>query len=568
MHAKEKLIEEARNIAMINAAKYGKTSIDFVLPKLFGKFPDMKDEIKAIVNEIKAIVEEVNKMPIEEIALNAEKIKEHSKIQKQEKKKYIIRDVGRDIITRFSPEPSGFLHIGHAKAAFLSYAIAEENKGRMILRFDDTNPEKSKEEYVNAIMDDLNWLGIKPESISFSSDFIQGMYKKIEELIINAKAFICECEDEEIANYRAKKMECPHRNREVNENLEIFNDMIKGKVKKGKAVLLYKGDIKSNNTALRDPAIARIMDAYHFRHGNKYKLWPTYHFASVYMDAMQGITHAIRSKEYELFGELYYALLKDMFPEKDIELIHISRLFVPGYPISKREIRALIEQGKIASWDDPRLLTLKALKRRGVMPEAIKEFSLSFGLGKQENPADISILMQKNRAILDKIANRYFFVEQPIEVSIESDFDIPESILIRKNPNKQEHRIVMVNNIIYVQRADWDSFVDGEIIRLKEFSNAVVDKKNKKLLLEKGEPKGLPKIQWIAKDFFVNATIIEPKQPLHDNGEFNDNSLIMHKGIAEKNINELDEGSIIQFERVCFCRLDKKGQEPLFIWSS
>jgi glutamyl-tRNA synthetase len=555
--------EKVRELVIINASKYGKTSIDFIIPKIIGIFPEIRDKLKEHLIYIKEIVDEVNKMDKERLENEAKKL---AKNQEKKHKQKILDTGNVNAITRFAPEPSGFLHLGHAKAAFLSYTIAKENNGHMHLRFDDTNPEKSKIEYVNAIIEDLEWLGIKPSSITYTSDYIEEMYKMMEKLIEKGKAFICFCNDEEIANYRSTGKACPHRDSKIEDNIKNFHKMIKGEFKKGEAVLLYKGDMKSKNTALRDPAIARISKHKHFRHLDKYILWPTYHFASVFMDVKQNITHAIRSKEYELFQDLYYSLLNDMYENVKINLIHISRLFIPGYPLSKRGIRAFIEQGKLSSWDDPRLLTLKALKRRGIHPEAIKTFVLSFGIGKQENPADLSILLQKNRAILDTIADRYFFVESPVEVYID---DIQEvQLLINKNPKRDDKREILISNPILIAKKDWESFVNNELIRLKDFANFIVDKENKILIKAASqEKKGLQKIQWVPKNFSVKAKLIEPLKPLDENGNFNENSIIEHEGYAEKNVINLNEGQVIQFERVCFCRLDDKNK-MIFIWGS
>jgi glutamyl-tRNA synthetase len=558
---KEKILNEARKIAIINASKYGKTSAEFIIPKIIGTFRELKDKINDYKADIQRIVEEVNKMSLEEIREIAKDFQE-TKDKKEERKllKY------ENAVTRFSPEPSGYLHLGHAKAAFLSYEIAAENNGVMYLRFDDTNPEKAKEEYVKMILEDLEWLNIKPYSITYTSDYVDGMYEKMEELIKKDKAYVCQCKEEEINENRKNKKACDHRNQEVKENLRLFGDMKNGKVKEKEAILLYKGDLNSDNTALRDPAIARIVEKEHFRHKNK-KLWPTYHFASVYMDAIQEITHAIRSKEYELYGSLYFLLLNDLFPGKKIELIHISRLFVPGYPLSKREMRKLIEEKKIESWDDPRLLTLRALKRRGISSKAIKDFVLSFGLGKQENPADLSILYSKNRAVIDEQADRYFFIEEPFPLKIEGDF--PEFVKMKKHPRKNEEKIIRMNDTVYIEKSDFEKLEDNELVMLKGFSVAKVDKKERKISLENKSLKWLKVIRWLPSNFASDALIIEPRKPLNDDGTFNEKSLLIRNGKVEKNVEGLAIGSIVQFEMLYFCILDKieKGKFS-FIFTS
>ncbi len=598
-----RLEEECKAYAVMNALKYGKAAAKPILGKILATHPEERsaERREALLKLIEDVVEEVNRLPrnkLEELARNLSTLLHHTR---EEKKSYEValpplpslsenkeaagsnkaRGTKSVVVTRFAPEPSGYLHLGHAKAAFLSYVAAKERGGVFRLRFDDTNPKLAKTEYEAAIKGDLQWLGIEPNVVSHTSDYLELLYAKARQLIEAGRAYVCTCPSEKIRELRQKGKPCPHRNQDPEEALELFDKMISGHFKEGQAVLRYKGELSSPNTAMRDPTLMRIIEAEHYRLGNKFTVWPSYDFAAPVVDAEEGVTYAIRSKEYELRAELYHRILKDL-GYGDIVLIHISRLKAEGYLTSKRKIRELVLEGKLMGWDDPRLLTLRALRRRGMQPLAIKRFALSFGLGKQENKADLSLLFKENRKLLDSKANRYFFVEDPVKVSIQDDDGVlPKLVKLKKHPSRDEYRTLPLSTGegLFISRRDWENFVDGEIIRLKDLANAIVRKADGKteekgkegrgpvLEITGGEHKGLPKIQWVPANFAVEAGLTFPLPSVDKEGNFIENSLEIKRGYAEKNVLDLKPREVIQFERMGFFALDKK--EPLtFIFSS
>ncbi|RMF30997.1 MAG: glutamate--tRNA ligase, partial [Candidatus Nitrosothermus koennekii] len=378
------LKEIIKSIALKNAVEHdGKARVDSVISKLLAIKPEVKKDIKNIISDVKSIVEEVNSISIEEQRRLLEELKpEFLEVKKEERRGLppLPNAEMNKVITRFPPEPNGYPHIGHAKAAIIDEEYARMYNGKFILRFDDTNPLQEKLEYYDAILDGLNWLKVKPDLIKNTSDDMDILYNYARKLIEVDGAYVCLCEADTIKENRRLGVECDCRKRNNEDNLEEWEKMF-NEYKENQAILRFKGDMKAENTAMRDPTLFRIIDAEHPKKGRKYRVWPTYDFAAPIEDSIDGVTHAMRSKEYELRNELYYAILDKLSLRKPL-VIEFSRLEFEGIPVSKRKIKPLIEEGKVEGWDDPRLPTLIALKRRGILPEAIREFVLSLGFTK------------------------------------------------------------------------------------------------------------------------------------------------------------------------------------------
>ncbi|PIO06009.1 glutamate--tRNA ligase, partial [Candidatus Micrarchaeota archaeon CG08_land_8_20_14_0_20_59_11] len=299
--------------ALKNAHDYGKANAGAVAGKVIAEAPEAKKDMKATMKAVAEAVVEVNRMKKAEVE---EKLKRYVFAEKKEEEKGITLESaerGR-VVTRFLPEPNGFLHLGHAKAALLSYEAAKEYSGKCLLRFDDTNPEKEETEYVAAIQDDLKWLGLTFSDTRFTSDKLPELYEKAEQLIAQGDAYVCECAQEKIKANREAKKGCKCRERK--DSLVIWKGM--QKMNEGAAVLRLKGCMDSENTVMRDPTLFRILDAPHYRQGTKYRVWPTYDFEVSISDSLDGITHALRSKEYELRDELYCYILDRLRMRKPI----------------------------------------------------------------------------------------------------------------------------------------------------------------------------------------------------------------------------------------------------------
>lgn len=548
-----------RKHVLKNAFDFGKASAGSVVGKVIGEHMDSKKDMKNTMLLINSEISKVSKLTKEEIE-NEMKNFTYAEKKEEVKKSITLTDaVEGKVVTRFPPEPSGYPHIGHAKAAWIDYEGAKNHGGKMILRFDDTNPEKESYQYVEAIKEGLNWLGITWDGKeTYTSDNMPKIYEAAEKLIQKDKAYVCFCKQEEISKGRTEGFGCKCRSNKIEENRENWRKMLESEISEGEAILRYKGEMESLNTVMRDPTIARILEAKHYRQLAKYRVWPGYDLAVVVMDHLEGITHSMRSKEYELRDELYKILFEDLEFKKPIQ-IGFSRLNIKNAPISKRLLLPLVKEGKVLGWDDPRLPTLKGLERRGILPQAIKEFVLSFGLSKVESEPSWEALLVINKKMLDPVSDHYFFVEKPVEVFVE---DMKEShIEIKRNPKKDESgsRKIKIGKKIFLAHSDAKNLKEGEIIRLKDLCNIEIVKIEKTRIVAKAkEDKQVEKkVQWVSEDS-EKCTVMIPKDLLEENGEFDPKSLEIIEGRCERSVLEVQKGQVIQFERFGFCKLDNK----------
>src|SRR5690554_1973102 len=327
--------------------------------------------------------------------------------------------------TRFPPEPNGYLHIGHAKAVYLNYGLADKYGGLFNLRFDDTNPSKEDLEYVESIKKDIKWLGCDwGDRLFFASDYFERLYEYAVRLIEKGLAYVCDLSPEEIREYRGTLSgpgrESPYRNRPVAENLELFRRMRAGEFPDGSRVLRAKIDMASANLNMRDPVVYRILHASHHRTGDKWCVYPMYDFAHPLSDAIEGITHSVCSLEFEDHRPLYDWFLEALEIEQPPQQIEFARLNLNYTVMSKRKLRQLVEEGYVNGWDDPRMPTLSGLRRRGYTPEAIRDFCQRIGVAKSNSVVDIALLEHCLREDLNKRAPRVMGVLRPLRLVIEN----------------------------------------------------------------------------------------------------------------------------------------------------
>ncbi|MEW5996546.1 MAG: glutamate--tRNA ligase [Candidatus Micrarchaeota archaeon] len=540
-----------RKHAIRNAYEYGKANPGNVVGKAINEFPELKKDMKKTMQKVNEICREVNALPKEKLEKEFAKLPKGEK--KEEKAEIEIPDaVPGKVVVRYPPEPNGYPHIGHAKAFCLSWTIARKYNGKIILRWDDTNPEAEKPEFAEAIRDGIKWLGLDWDDEKYCSDYMPDMYKLCEKLLWEGNAYACSCTQEEIAGGREKQERCACGSRTPQENLEEWKKMLNGATPEGGATIRLKGDMESQNTVMRDPALFRIITAPHYRQGLKYRAWPTYDFQGAVMDSLLGVTHPIRSKEYELRDELYEFLLKKL-GMRIPKMISISRLSIRNAPLSKRLLRPLVESGKVTGWDDPRLPTLEGLKRRGILPEAIRKFVLSFGISKVESEPGWEKLLAENRKILDPAAPHFFFVANPVRMRI-------------KGGKKKKIREMEAGNEVWISGSDAKDLEEGETIRLKDLCNVKIEKAGEEISASYSGDEIIKgkKIQWVSDR--LECEVLKPGDLVLDSGEFNPSSLTIDGGYCEKSIHSLREGDVVQFERYGFCRLDSK--KPLrFIFS-
>lgn len=561
-------------IALKNSVEHGgKAQSDTVIAKFVGLKPELRSQIKVLIPGITTIVQEVNSLsladqkslleelvPKNEVAKKQISGRQH---QQQQQLPPLEGALQGKVVTRFPPEPNGYPHIGHAKAAIIDEEYARMYGGKLILRFDDTNPLNERMEYYDAISEGLKWLGVKPDIVKNTSDDIELLYNHGRRLIELDGAYVCTCSQGIIHDLRARGVPCECR-RDPAIALDRIGKLFDGSYEQNEAIMRFKGDMADRNTAMRDPTLFRIIEHDHPRLGNRVRVWPTYDFAAPIEDSADGVTHALRTKEYELRNALYFAILDRLNLRKPY-LIEFSRLEFEGIPVSKRKIKPLIENGIIRSWDDPRLPTLAALRRRGFMPEAIRKFVLSLGLTLAETKPPFESLEAFNRKIIDPISLRLFFVKNPVELHVSGALEM--EVVLKNHPTDINlgTRTVKVGDRFYISEDDAAGLKVGDEIRLIELYNVKVtsiDGQNGARLMITAEASGddirqsLPKIQWIAKNDIIDYRVMISKELYMSEDKYNTNSLEVSQGFAESFVSRLEPDSRVQFVRFGFCRID------------
>jgi len=537
--------------ALLNATKYnGKANPGSVLGQLIAKNPKLKDKAKELIKEIKKIVREVNKLSLKEQKklLEQENVSLEEKKEKKEKSLPELEN-NKKVVMRFAPFPSGPLHIGNARTAIINNYYVKKYKGKLLLVIDDTIGSEKKQILKQAyklIPEGLDFLKINYEKpIIYKSDRLELYYHYAEELIRKDKAYVCFCSSEKLRKDRKNKIECECRKKTIKENLEEWKNMLNNKYKEGEAVLRIKTSMKHKNPAFRDRVIFRISQREHPRTGKKYKVWPLLDFSWAIDDHLLGITHIIRGKELMIETEMENYIW-DIFNWKKPIVIHNGLLQIEGIKLSKTKSREEVLSGKYIGWDDPRTFSLQSLKRRGFAPEAIRNFLLRFGLTQTEITAPIDILYSENRKIIDKKANRYFFIENPKKIKIK---DAPKKIVkIPLHPDfNRGYRILKTSDEFYIQ----DKIEKNKVYRFMHLFNF----KNNKFISEKMDKNLKAKmIHWLP----VNKENVKVSVFMPDAS--------IKKGLAEPSVRNVKIGEVVQFERFGFCKLDEIKNNEYVFW--
>ncbi|WP_288832036.1 glutamine--tRNA ligase/YqeY domain fusion protein [uncultured Megasphaera sp.] len=529
----------------------------------------------------------------------------------QEKNKNFIESIiekdiqekkyGDRIHTRFPPEPNGYLHIGHAKSICLNFGIAKKYGGITNLRFDDTNPSKEDTEYVNSIKEDVEWLGFSwDDRMFYASDYFPILYDYAVKLISLGKAYVDDLSGEEIHAYRGTfnepGKESPYRNRSVEENLQLFQEMKEGKYQDGEKVLRAKIDMASPNLNMRDPVLYRILHASHHRTGNTWCIYPMYDFAHPVSDAIERITHSICTLEFEAHRPLYNWVLKDWEdPEgQKPQQIEFARLNVTHMITSKRKLRALVEKGVVRGWDDPRMPTISGIRRRGYTPASIRDFCERIGVAKADSMVDSALLEYCIREDLKLKVPRIMTVIDPIKVVL---VDYPEGkteTLIADNNQENEsmgQRKITFSRELYIERQDFMEepvrkffrLAPGKEVRLKyayiikcervlkdEQGNIIEihcthDPESKSGTGENANRKVKGTLHWVSAADAVDITTRMYDYLLTDNEEdgdkdifeqINPQSLVEYQSKAEAYIKEFKQGNSFQFLRQGYFVID------------
>lgn len=556
-------------VTLRNAIEYdGKARLEAVISKTMASRPELRGNIKTIIPEVRRLLNQINSLAINEQKALLQEMSPTADIQKHAEKISGLpplygAEIG-NVVTRFPPEPNGYPHIGHAKAAIIDDEYARMYNGKLILRFDDTNPLTEKTEYYEAIKEGIYWLGIKPDLVKNASDDIFLLQDYGRKLVTSRGAYVCRCNQKTIQEFRSQGLECACRLDNSSYD-EALTEIFAGAFEPNEATIRFRGDMNSPNTAMRDPTLFRIIDGNHPILGTSVRVYPTYDFAAPVEDSLDGVTHAMRTKEYELRNELYNAILERLHLRRPV-VSEFSRLEFEGLPVSKRKIKPLIENKSLNGWDDPRLPTLVALKRRGFLPEAIRKYVLSLGWTLSESKPPFESLEAFNRKIIDDFSTRLFFVREPVELKLINAN--PVNVSLKNHPSSNlGSRSVQVNDTVYIARADAGKLSEGSIIRLMELYNIKItrlDLANDKSrvyadVIGTGLSHDIQKIQWVAYNDKMPYRIIIPKK-LFSNEEFDRNSLEIASGYAESFVSTLPVHSNIQFVRYGFCRLDGDQQ--------
>ncbi len=377
-------------------------------------------------------------------------------------------------VTRFPPEPNGFLHIGHAKSICLNFGIAEEFNGRCHLRFDDTNPSKEESAYVKSIQEDVKWLGFDwGDNLFYASDYFDKLYDFAVDLIKKDKAFICSLNAEEMREYRGTLTEpgkeSPYRDRPIKESLELFQSMKEGRFEEGSHVLRAKIDMASPNLTLRDPIIYRIMNVHHHRTGDKWCIYPMYDFTHCLSDSLESITHSLCTLEFADHRPIYDWVLDVLETPAHPQQIEFARLNLSYTVMSKRKLMQLVQENLVNGWDDPRMLTISGLRRRGYTPTSIREFCKEIGIGKRDSWIDMGVLENAARNDLNVIAPRVMGVLDPLKVVITNyPENKVEDIEAKNHPQNPDmgSRTLPFSREIYIERTDFLENAPKKFFRL------------------------------------------------------------------------------------------------------
>ncbi|MCM3733136.1 glutamine--tRNA ligase/YqeY domain fusion protein [Fictibacillus nanhaiensis] len=368
----------------------------------------------------------------------------------------------KKVVTRFPPEPNGYLHIGHAKSIVINFGLADEFGGETNLRFDDTNPLKEDQEYVDAIKTDVEWLGFEWENLRYASDYFEEMYNRAVLLIKKGKAYVDDLNADEIREYRGTLTEpgkeSPYRNRSVEENLDLFDRMRKGEFENGQKVLRAKIDMSSPNINLRDPVLYRVSHATHHNTGDKWCIYPMYAFAHPIEDAIEGVTHSLCTTEFEDQRPLYNWVVEECEMESQPQQIEFGRLGLINTVTSKRKLKQLVDEGYVDGWDDPRMPTISGLRRKGYTPESIVEFVKAVGVSKGSGAADTAMLEHFIREDLKVKAPRTMGILDPLKVVITNYPEGQVEMLDAEiNPENEEMgtRQIPFSREIYIEREDF-----------------------------------------------------------------------------------------------------------------
>jgi len=547
------LSDVIRKYAIQNRLRYGRAKEKAVMGRVLSEIPEAKRDIERLMKETKKIVSEVNKIEMK-------KLRGYEFKKRRVERTTDLKLPGRleKVVMRFAPNPNGPATLGSARGIVVNSELARKYNGKFILRFDDTDP-RTKKPMLKAYewyLEDCEWLGAEPDEVYYASDRIPIYYEYAEKLIDLEKAYVCFCSRADFKKLRDEGRGCPHRKQSKEENLRFWRNMLNGEYEDGECVLRIKTDIKHRDPALRDWVAFRIIREEHPRVGKRFIVWPMLDFESAIEDHLLRITHIIRGKDL-MDSERRQRFIYNYLGWKYPITLHWGRISLKGFGrFSTSKLRELIEKKEYGGWDDPRLPTLLALRRRGISPDAIR--NLMIGLGINETDVSISLenLFSENRKIMDSKANRYFFVESPVELLVKNAPEKRVKIPLHPSFPDRGYREIKLkvdrsgDMRLFISEDDKKGLKAGQEIRLMNLFNIEIGKIGKGIEATYLKEKRLDvhKIHWVQDH--LNAEVIMPEKTV--------------KGFCEPSCGDLRVDEVIQFERFGFVRLDRKNKGLVF----
>lgn len=542
--------------ALLNAAKHkGNANPGAVIGSIMSQKPELRSRAKEIGPIAGKIVAQVNNLSEEEF--DAEMAKYHVEVKEKKQKKETglqeLQGSHENVVMRFAPNPSGPLHIGHARSAVPNAEYVKRHDGKLILRIEDTDPKRVFEPAYELIPKDLEWLGIKPDEVYYQSDRFEIYYDYARQLIEKGAAYMCTCDGADFKELKDNCKPCPCRDNTVEENLRLWDEF--ENMEAGDAVLRVKTDINHKNPAIRDWVAMRIVDEPHPRLKDKYRIYPMMNFSVAVDDHLMGMSHVLRGKDHLANTEKQKYLFEHMGWELP-EFIHYGRLKMEDVALSTSKALKGIEEGTYQGWDDPRLGTLKALARRGIDPRTLYELITEIGVKMSDSAISWKKIYGLNRTFIEPIANRYFFVENPVEVTIVGydDGDVVIERPLHADHLDRGNRLLPFNGSAYLAKDD----INDGIARLMDAVNVDIFGENisfHSTSFEDARSQKAKIIQWVPVDENVNVKIVMDDASIKE-------------GLGESALNDLEVGDIVQFERVGFARLDEITDDGLVFYFS
>ncbi len=547
-----------RKYALKNASEHGEAQKQAVIGKVFAENPELKKDAKKVVQKAQEAVDSVNSMSQEEIEKEMAEYEYFEKEEQEGLPELPNVDEDKGVVMRLAPFPSGMLHIGNARMAVLNDEYVKKYGGKLYLVIDDTAGSKEKKplpEAYEEIPKDLEWLGVDFDEIIYKSDRMDRFYEYAEKFLEEGWAYVCKCDAETLRKNRENGVECEHRGYSPEKNLEEWDKMLSGDHKMGDAIVRLKTDMTHKDPAFRDRVLLRISDLDHPKVGTKYNVWPMLEFSWAIDDHYLGMTHILRGKDLMMENKME-RFMWDLLGWEEPEILNHGLMSIQGIKISTSEAKRKIDEGVYEGWEDPRTWSLKSLKKRGFKPEAIRNFVLSFGMSESHVTVPVKTLYTENRKLIDKEADRYFFVEEPKKITVNS---VKSSVTAEADlhPEFSERGVrkltVTPENGKVDLFMDESDFVKGTEIRLKDLFNIKIEDDGTVSKIGGGIDYALHNnlkiVQWLPANDNKKCTIKMP-----DGSE--------RTGLCESNLEKEDE--VIQFIRKGFVKPESiNGEEVL-----